>query len=139
MKDFSSHIGYYIQEIARKTTVELNEQMKAHNISYAQFRVLNCLAKRGDLPQKNIVEDIVVKASTLSGLLDLLQEKGFVEKKIAPYDGRVRLVGLSKKGYDVWEATYKIVIAFEKKTTSHISDNEKVEMLDSLKEMNKRI
>src|SRR6056297_3179338 len=125
MKEFSTHIGYYVQEIARKTTVELNEQMKNLNLSYAQFRVINCIAKRGDLSQKDILEDIVVKASTLSGLLDFLEEKGFVEKKVASYDGRIRLVGLTKLGHDVWKEAYKIVMNFEEKTTEHIPKKEK--------------
>lgn len=139
MKEFSSHIGYYVQEIARKTTVELNEQMKKLNLSYAQFRVINCIAKRGDLSQKNILEDIVVKASTLSGLLDLLEEKGFVEKKVASYDGRIRLVGLTKSGHEVWQAAYQIVMTFEEETTKHIPDELKKEILNYLKEMNKKI
>jgi len=139
MKEFSSHIGYYVQEIARKTTVALNEKMKAFNLSYAQFRVINCIAKRGDLSQKNILEDIVVKASTLSGLLDLLEEKGFVEKKVAAYDGRIRLVGLTNLGHDVWEKTYKIVMSFEEETTKHIPKEKKTEILNYLKEMNKKI
>jgi len=139
MKEFSSHIGYYVQEIARKTTVALNEKMKAFNLSYAQFRVINCIAKRGDLSQKNILEDIVVKASTLSGLLDLLEEKGFVEKKVAAYDGRIRLVGLTNLGHDVWEKTYKIVMSFEEETTKHIPKERKEELLNYLKEMNKKI
>jgi len=135
MKEFSSHIGYYVQEIARKTTVALNEKMKAFNLSYAQFRVINCIAKRGDLSQKNILEDIVVKASTLSGLLDLLEEKGFVEKKVAAYDGRIRLVGLTNLGHDVWEKTYKIVMSFEEETTKHIPKERKEELLNYLKEI----
>jgi DNA-binding MarR family transcriptional regulator len=113
--------------------------MKAFNLSYAQFRVLNCIAKRGDLSQKKILEDIVVKASTLSGLLDLLEEKGFVEKKVATYDGRVRLVGLTKLGHDVWEKTYRIVMNFEEETTKHIPKEKKTEILNYLKEMNKKI
>lgn len=80
MDDFSLHLGYYIQEIARKTSVELNKQMKDLDLSYSQFRVINCLMKRGDLSQKNIIEDIVVKPPTLSGLLDLL-EKNLILKK----------------------------------------------------------
>jgi len=139
MKDFSSHIGYYVQEIARKTTVELNERMNELNLSYAQFRVINCIAKRGDLSQKNILEDIVVKASTLSGLLDLLEEKNFVEKKIATYDGRIRLVGLTKLGREVWEKAYEIVMTFEEETTKHIPEEMKIEILSCLKDMNKKI
>jgi len=139
MKEFSSHIGYYVQEIARKTTVALNDQLQELNLSYAQFRVLNCVAKRGDLSQKAIIEEIVVKASTLSGLLDLLEEKGFVEKKIAAYDGRIRLVGLTKLGQEVWESAYEIVLTFEKETTAHIPEKTKKEFLNYLKEMNKKI
>lgn len=139
MKEFSKHIGYYIQEIARKTTVNLNEQMAQLNLSYAQFRVLNCLSKRGDLSQKEIVEDIVVKPSTLSGLLDLLIDKSYVEKKVAPYDGRIRLVGVTDQGKNIWEQAYTIVMAYEQATTDHIPTNEKEKMLKYLNQMNQKI
>lgn len=139
MKNFSQHIGYYIQEIARKTTVDLNEQMATLNLSYAQFRVLNCLSKRGDLSQKEIVEDIVVKPSTLSGLLDLLSDKGYVEKKVAPYDGRIRLVGVTDSGRKIWEQAYTIVMNYEQQTTSHIPAQAKEKMLKYLNEMNQKI
>lgn len=139
MKDFSQHIGFYIQEIARRTSIALNDRLKGLSISYAQFRVINCLAKRGDLSQKSISNEIVVKASTLSGLLDLLEEKGFVEKKVAEYDGRVRLVGLTQKGQVVWQKAYQIIESFEAETTDHIPQTEKNNILDYLKEMNKNI
>ncbi len=139
MDDFSLHLGYYIQEIARKTSVELNKQMKDLDLSYSQFRVINCLMKRGDLSQKNIIEDIVVKPPTLSGLLDLLEKKSYIEKKISKYDKRIRLVGLTENGKEIWEKSWKIVMNFEKNTTDHIPSKFKKEILIYLKEMNNKI
>lgn len=139
MDDFSLHLGYYIQEIARKTSVELNKQMKDLDLSYSQFRVINCLMKRGDLSQKNIIEDIVVKPPTLSGLLDLLEKKSYIEKKISKYDKRIRLVGLTENGKEIWEKSWKIVMNFEKNTTDHIPSEFKKEILIYLKEMNNKI
>ena len=81
MDNFSLHLGYYIQEIARKTSVELNKQMKDLDLSYSQFRVINCLMKRGDLSQKDIIEDVVVKPPTLSKLLDLLEKNLILKRK----------------------------------------------------------
>lgn len=139
MNNFSSHLGYYIQEIARKTTISLNSKMKSLDLSYSQFRVINCLKKRGDLSQKEILEDIVVKPSTLSGLLDLLEKKTYIEKKVAKHDKRVRLVGLTTKGELIWEKSWKIVMEFEDITTNHIPKIFKDELLDYLKEMNNKI
>ncbi len=74
-KQFSSHIGYYIQEIARKSAVTLNEKLGELDLTYAQFRVLNTLWKKGTLTQKEILVYICVKPSTLTGLTDQLVKK----------------------------------------------------------------
>lgn len=89
-KQFSSHIGYYIQEIARKSAVTLNEKLGELDLTYAQFRVLNTLWKKGTLTQKEILVYICVKPSTLTGLTDQLVKKGLAERLKVENDRRAK-------------------------------------------------
>lgn len=133
--NFSMHIGYYIQEIARKSALLLNEELSALDLTYAQFRVLNTLWKRGTLTQKEILEHICVKPSTLTGLTDQLVKKGLAKRIKLKDDRRSKKVALTPKGEAMRAPAFEIINAFEKRTTSHILEPLHGEMLEVLKYM----
>ncbi|MEA3424007.1 MAG: MarR family winged helix-turn-helix transcriptional regulator, partial [Bacillota bacterium] len=60
-ENYSKSIGFYIQEIAKKSTMKFNQDFESIGITYSQFRVLNCLWKKGESTQKQIHEIIAVK------------------------------------------------------------------------------
>lgn len=133
---FSEHIGYYIQEIARKSANALNERLSELGITYAQFRVLNTLWKRGTLTQKEILVYICVKPSTLTGLTDQLEKKGLAGRIEVKGDRRAKKIALTPKGEALRDAAFKIIGDFEKESTSHIPKPLREEMLSALKQMN---
>jgi DNA-binding MarR family transcriptional regulator len=134
--EFSGHSGYFIQEIARKTNYLLNVSLAPLGITYAQFRVLNCLWKKGILTQKEIHEIIAVKPSTLTGLVDLLAAKGLLERRVSEKDARVNRIYLSVMGHELQKPAWEIIEAFELRMTKGIVKTEKVYLIESLKRIN---
>ncbi len=137
--EFSSHSGYFIQEIARKTNYLLNGLLDPFGITYAQFRVLNCLWKKGVLMQKEIHEIIEVKPSTLTGLVDLLAAKGLLERRASDEDARVNKIRLTGKGRELMEPAWEVIAAFENRMTQGISETEKKDLIYNLKCINKNL
>lgn len=137
VNDFSNHIGFYIQEISRKTTILLNKALEPYEITYSQFRVLNCLWKKGDLTQKEILTIISVQPSTLTGVIDLLVEKELVYRVGEATDGRLRKVSLTDKGKALKEPTWAEVDKVEAKQTELMSSDLKAVVLSALKDMTK--
>lgn len=137
--EFSQHIGFYIQEVARHTLVQLNKALEPFDITYAQVRVLNCLWKRGPLSQKEILAIISVQPSTLTGVIDLLVEKGLVVRLGDGSDGRLRRVALTIKGEALREPIWQAVQKIEDKSTSFMNEATKTQMLEHLKAMGKMI
>jgi len=136
---FSLHIGYFIQEIARKSAVILNERLGELDLTYAQFRVLNTLWKRGTLTQKEILVYICVKPSTLTGLTDQLVKKGLAERVKVKDDRRAKQISLTQKGEALREPAFNIINDFEMESTSHISEDLREEMLTVLKMMDDKL
>lgn len=132
---FSQHVGFYIQEVYRKTTIMLNKALEPYGITYSQFRVLNCLWKRGDLTQKDILAIISVQPSTLTGVIDILVDKGLVCRLGEVSDGRLRKVTLTAKGLALKEPTWAAVDIIEDKQTSLMSPEAKAVVLEELKKM----
>lgn len=137
--EFSQHIGFYIQEVARHTLVQLNKALEPYEITYAQVRVLNCLWKKGALSQKEILAIISVQPSTLTGVIDLLAEKDLVVRLGDGSDGRLRRVALTVKGEALKEPIWASIQKIEDKSTSLMSPEVKGIMLEHLKLMGKMI
>lgn len=138
-KEFSRHSGYFIQEIARKTTYLLNEAFLPLGITYSQFRVLNCLWKRGSLTQREIHEIIAVKPSTLTGLIHLLARKKLVERTEDEADGRANRIRLSEEGRILQKPSWEIIEAFESRMTKGIDEPEKDRLIRHLRRIDKNL
>jgi len=136
---FSNHIGYFVQEIARKSSVTLNEELEVLGITYAQFRVINCLWKKGPLSQKEILKTISVSPPTLTGTVDILEKKKLVYRKPEEEDARTKKIHLTEVGNELQEKAWNIIDNFEERTTSFMSKKEKKLVLDAMKQMEKRI
>ncbi len=137
--EFSQHIGFYIQEVARKTLVSLNKALEPFDITYAQCRVLNCLWKRGALTQKEILAIISVQPSTLTGVIDLLVEKNLVTRLEDGIDGRLRRVALTEKGAELRQPVWEAIDQIEQETTKHMSPELRLTILEALKEIGKAL
>jgi MarR family transcriptional regulator, organic hydroperoxide resistance regulator len=136
---FSNHIGYYVQEIARKSSIALNEELEVLGITYAQFRVINCLWKKGPLSQKEILKTISVSPPTLTGTVDILEKKKLVYRKPEEEDARTKKIHLTEEGNELQEKAWNIIDNFEERTTGFMSKKEKKLVLDAMKQMEKSI
>lgn len=136
---FSNHIGYFVQEVARKSSIRLNDELEQLGITYAQFRVLNCLWKEGTLSQKEILKIISVSPPTLTGIVDILEKKKLVYRKIEESDARTKKIYLTDDGLKLQLKAWEIVENFEKQTTGFLSKDEKKLIIDVLKKMDERL
>lgn len=137
--NFSNHIGYFLQEAARKSAIALNDELAVLDITYAQFRVLNCLLKKGPLSQKEILKIISVTPATLTGTVDILEKKKLVYREIDQEDTRAKKIHLTDQGTRIQKDAWTIVESFEERTTAFLSNEEKKIVLKGLQGMNKCI
>ena len=138
-KKFSNHIGYFVQEVARKSALSLNEELKPLGITYSQFRVLNCLLKKGPMSQKEILKLVSVTPATLTGTVDILEKKKLVYRKAESEDARTKIIYLTEQGTNIQKDAWSTVEKFEERTTGFLNKKEREIVLNALKEMDKYI
>ncbi len=138
-ENYSKSIGFYIQEIAKKSTMKFNQDFESIGITYSQFRVLNCLWKKGESTQKQIHEIIAVKPSTLTGIIDILVKKGFVERRISSEDERFKKISLTHEGIELKEKSWETINYFDSIVGETLSEEEINTVLSALKKLSVRI
>jgi DNA-binding MarR family transcriptional regulator len=74
------------------------DRMRRTEISFTNMHILSMLDRHGDMPMSRLAEKLDVSLSNASGLVDRLEDRGFVERVRVPDDRRVVLVRATDLG-----------------------------------------
>ena len=91
-------IIYSIRRLMQGSERYTKEINKKYNVSAAQVNCLLALYEYGPLPHSQIAKMILVNSSTVTGIIDRLEQKGLVERQRISQDRRVITVQLTENG-----------------------------------------
>jgi DNA-binding MarR family transcriptional regulator len=113
-RDYSDFVGYYVQNLAKMLTYRHNAMLEEIGLTYSQFRILCSLWGSEEKNQNEILQDLLIKPATLTGLLVTLEKKGLIVRHRGESDGRNKYVNLTDKGKDLQSASFDILEALDK-------------------------
>jgi DNA-binding MarR family transcriptional regulator len=97
-EDITQKIVTLIRKYVRLRALHTKELAKNYDLSVPQLLCLQCLAENGTLSMSDIAQNIMVNVSTVTGIVDRLEQKGFLERKRVSADRRVITIALTEKG-----------------------------------------
>lgn len=99
--------------------------LEVHGVTPAQYGVLNCLWKEGQLSPKQIGAMVYLEAPTISGILDKMQKANLIDRSIDPNNRRNVLVTATPKSYEIREKVEFATSDMNNKVLQKLSDKEK--------------
>jgi MarR family transcriptional regulator, organic hydroperoxide resistance regulator len=78
-----------------------SERLVRHGVSMGHLHLMSMLDRHGELPMSRVAELLGVSDSNATGLVDRMEEHGFVERVRHPDDRRVVLVRVSDRGRQI--------------------------------------
>ena len=75
-----------------------SERLLRKGISMAQLHILYTLQRSGEMPMSRLADVLQVSLSNATGLIDRIEERGFVERTRVPEDRRVVLITVTDAG-----------------------------------------
>lgn len=75
-----------------------SEKLVRLGVSMTQLHVMSMLERHGDMPMSRLADMIDVSVSNATGLIDRMEERGYLDRIRVPDDRRVVLVRLSDAG-----------------------------------------
>ena len=113
-----------------------SKALEVYGIHYTDFDVLATIRRSGEpfeLTPSKLMQSVLITSGAMTALLNRLSKLGLIYRAPDPKDGRIKLVGLTKKGADLIDKAS--ITRFEEATNAvHIfSKTEKKELEDYLK------
>ena len=112
--EYPKALGPMLGCCAHMARERMDARMSRFGMTPAQTHVLLHLQQSGgQLPQRELLDSLKVKPSTVNGILDRMEEKGLVERTVSGADARQRLVALTSFGLEREEQVKKCFLEAE--------------------------
>ncbi|PYJ89315.1 MAG: MarR family transcriptional regulator [Verrucomicrobia bacterium] len=102
-----NELGLVLFGTARAWRTRLDQRLRPLGLSQGKWRTLMHLSQGGNkLTQKEIAERMGIEGATLAGLLDRLQNDGWVERRGSAEDRRCKTVHLQRRSKAVLDKIF---------------------------------
>ncbi|MDH6125290.1 MarR family transcriptional regulator [Kitasatospora sp. GP82] len=112
---------------------EYEEAAAARSLTGAQAKVL-ALLRRGPMPMRHIAQTLSCEPSNITGIVDRLENRGFVTRQADPQDRRVKLVAATDSGQDASEELRES-LNFAREPLAALDEEERAQLRDLLRRM----
>ena len=103
----TNEFGLLLFGTARAWRTKLDQRLRPLGLTQGKWRTLIHLSQGGNkLTQKEIAERMGIEEPTLAGLLDRLQEDGWIKRQESPSDRRCKIVHFQRRSKAVLDEIF---------------------------------
>jgi DNA-binding MarR family transcriptional regulator len=121
-------LGFVLNNAARKTSQVLSNYFRPYDITTEQWTVLNRLAEGDGISQKELSLRSEKDPTNVTRILDQLERKGLIKRKMKEDDRRAFLAFITEEGIRLNQALVPIEQAFVESLLSDLSQDQIVQL-----------
>lgn len=106
--------------------------LRSMGLTMTQFDVIATLGNQPPMTCKDLGEKTLVTKGTLTGVLERLESKGILERKLNPEDARSQMIGLTSEGQKLFEKVFPAHLQHLDKAFNQLSTKELAELSNAL-------
>jgi len=124
-------VGHLIRRLHQISVSVFSEQMKLAGIDLTpvQFAALSAIEAHPDVDQATLAGLIAYDRVTIGGVVDRLESKGFVTRRISRQDRRARAVRLTDSGAQTLDQVRPLVVAFQDDILTGLTAEERQQLI----------
>ena len=114
--DLHEMAGHLIRRLNQNSTQVFSVQMQAagYDLTPVQFAAMSAIANSPGIDQAGVAAEIAYDRATIGGVIDRLEQKGYITRTVSKRDRRAREVSLSDEGIQVLEKILPVVVELQK-------------------------
>ena len=126
---FGALFGYCDHQVHKL----MGKLLKRYDVSPMQCRTLMYLhGTDGQVNQKTLERHLMVKPSTVNGIVDRLEEKELLRRTASKTDGRCRILELTEQGMQFYDRFTAVVRQVNQRLERNFTEEEKQQLLSFL-------
>jgi len=110
LTDVAREVEEHLSALRRILRQPVETQFARGNLTAPQRGVMEALYRSGGLSLKDLSRQIGLAHSTVSGIVDRLEQRGLAARKRDPEDGRATIIVVSKTVSDYMRREYRALV-----------------------------
>lgn len=137
----SNELMFYIRLINREVDKKLNDKLKEYDLTKSQQEILGFIhhCPKEYIIQKDIEEHFHISNPTVTGILNRLEQKGFITRECCKNDKRIKIIRLTSKEQQLHEKIMYLHKQFDVSFSKLLTPEEKQEFLRLLQKVSEHI
>ncbi|WP_367850105.1 MarR family winged helix-turn-helix transcriptional regulator [Rhodoferax sp. WC2427] len=107
--------GHTIRRLQQIAVGIFMDETSALNITPVQFAMLFAAAQQAGLDQRTLAGKVGLDTSTIGAVVDRLEGRALIERKVSPDDKRVRLLSVTPAGLDLLNTAMPAMLAAQER------------------------
>lgn len=137
MKDLT--IDYALRATWQAVSKMYNEEAKSYGVTMAIGFTLLSIDPKGGTPSTTLGPKMGMEATSLSRILKNIEQRGYIQRKRNPKDGRGVLIFLTPLGLEKREESKEVVLRFNEVVKEHSSQEDLIGFFRVIETINKLI
>ena len=125
--------GHYIRRLQQIAVGLFMEETQTFGITPVQFAALNAISAQPGIDQRTLASGIGFDTSTIGGVVDRLEARGWVRRQVSPEDRRARLLFANPEGIQILLDVSDSVLQTQKRILEPLQASERKEFVRMLK------
>ena len=125
--------GHYIRRLQQIAVGLFMEETQAFGITPVQFAALNAVMTSPNIDQRTLAASIGFDTSTLGGVVDRLEARGWMQRQVSVQDRRARWLQVTPEGQRLLQEVSAAVVATQERILAPLPEDERKEFLRMLK------
>lgn len=124
-----------LSRAARAVSDRIAEDIRSYGLNPTEFAVLELLYHKGGHPIQLIGKKVLIASSSITYVVDKLENKGYVQRVASPEDRRVILANLTSSGTSLMDRIFPGHAKSINRVMESITKDEKQELTKLLKKL----
>lgn len=126
--DMAGHLIRRLHQLSTQVFVQ-RTQAEGYDLTPVQFAALDAIQANPATDQASVAEAIAYDRATIGGVIERLEQKGWVRRVVSERDRRARQLSLTPEGKRVFSALVPIVKDLQKEILLALNDAERAKFL----------
>jgi len=132
MFDIEKSIGFVLAKAHRQVHAELSEELEQWGITPTQFFLMAFLWQKDGLSQIELSQKTRIDRTTISGVIDRLENANLLTRQPCPEDRRTCLIVLTDKGRNLEDDLCRAASHVNERISARITPEGKVRLQEML-------
>ena len=129
---FGQAVGFVLSQLGFETARRFGELMSEVELEPRQFALLRSIAAQEGRSQNEVADILHIPPSTMVSVIDYLEDRGLVERRLHPTDRRSRVLYMTAEGEKLLDRATTLAMGLETTICEGITPLEREKLLRML-------